>query len=162
MKKKLLPQGEYLAQLPRKRMGVCVLFFDESNRLLIVKPNYKEGWSVVGGTVDAEESPRDCALRETKEEIGLVIDDMQFLSIEYIGTIGESIEGLEFMFYGGILNSNQVENIVIAEDEFDAYQFMEVEKALPLLRESIRRRTLQSLEILKTGKPTYTEFRKTL
>lgn len=157
--RKLIPEADYLKTHARKRMGVGVLFFDESGKLLIVKPNYKEGWSVTGGVIDADESPKAAAIRETKEEIGLDISDIQFLLVEYVAGAGESIEGLEFMFYGGVLTADQVSKIVIQEEEFDGFQFTDVDTALPLLRPSIKRRTTAALAVIKSGIPTYTEFR---
>lgn len=53
---KLMPDKEYFASLPRKRMGVGILFFYQ-NKLLILKPNYKPFWLLPGGVIDANESP---------------------------------------------------------------------------------------------------------
>lgn len=158
--KPLLSQAEYTKSLPKKRMGVCVLFFDEAGKLLIVKPNYREGWSVPGGVVDAEESPKESAIRETKEEIGLEIEDMKFLAVEHVSTVGESTEGIEFVFLGGTLSEDDVSRMVMEKEEFDALQFVELPDALPLLRESIKQRVLIGLEVMKTGVPVYSDVQR--
>ncbi len=75
---------EYLKNLPRKRMASGVIFFNEAGEILIVKPSYKDHWSVPGGVIDKDESPRDAALREVKEEVGLDLKScVFFVSIIY-------------------------------------------------------------------------------
>jgi 8-oxo-dGTP pyrophosphatase MutT (NUDIX family) len=49
------------------------LFFNDKEEILIVKPNYREDWLLPGGATEAEESPIECGVRETKEEIGVTI-----------------------------------------------------------------------------------------
>jgi len=67
----MLPHAEYLASLPRKRMAVGVVYRDEADRVLLVAPTYKDGWTLVGGTVEVDEGPSGAAARETYEELGL-------------------------------------------------------------------------------------------
>lgn len=153
-----MPQEEYLKNLATKRTGVAVLFFDESGKLLIVKPNYKEGWQVPGGTVDKNESPKDAAIRETKEEIGIIVDDLTFLCVEYKRSKFEGLDFLEFVFLGKSLSEEDIASIVLEENELDEFKFVGVEEALSLFRESLRKRLLAGLEAMKTGKPAYSEF----
>jgi 8-oxo-dGTP diphosphatase len=40
---------EYAAVLPKKQVGTAVLLFNTKGEILIVKPDYKEGWLVPGG-----------------------------------------------------------------------------------------------------------------
>lgn len=67
---------EYYKTLPKKRMAVGVLFFNSNNELLIVKPSYKSGWSIPGGVIEQDESPRMGFIREVKEEIGLDVEPL--------------------------------------------------------------------------------------
>lgn len=60
MEKKLLPEKEYLESLPKKRMGVGVLFFS-GDKILILKPTYKDYWLLPGGAIDLNESPREAS-----------------------------------------------------------------------------------------------------
>ncbi len=153
-----LPQEEYLRSLATKRTGVAVLFFDELGRLLIVKPNYKEGWQVPGGTVDKNESPLSAAMRETKEEVGLTVEKLTFLSVEYKSPKIGDLDFLEFMFLGGTLSKEDIASIVLQEDELDEFKFVPIDEALLLLRTSLKRRLPIGLETMKTGKPSYSEF----
>lgn len=50
--------------------AICVVSRPDG-RILLVKPSYRNGWSVPGGLVGRRESPRDAARRELREEVGL-------------------------------------------------------------------------------------------
>ena len=45
----------YYSTLPTKRMGAAVIFFNQKKEILIVKPTYKDHWSLPGGTVNKNE-----------------------------------------------------------------------------------------------------------
>ena len=60
--------------LPRVPASSGALIFDGDGRLLILKPNYKKGWTIPGGQIDSNgESPWDACRRETQEECGLEV-----------------------------------------------------------------------------------------
>ncbi|MBO9706159.1 MAG: NUDIX hydrolase, partial [Arthrobacter sp.] len=58
---------EYFRTLPRRRVAAGLVIRDDEGRVLAVEPNYKEGWLLPGGTVDAGEAPRAAARREGRE-----------------------------------------------------------------------------------------------
>ena len=121
--------------LPKKRMGVGVLLFNESNELLIVKPSYKTHWSIPGGVVDENESPRQAGIRETKEEVGIDIENPRFLCIDYISGDDGKGENLQFMYYGGVLSPEQIREIKIDQDEISEYRFTKAEDAIKFFGE---------------------------
>src|SRR4030042_1026069 len=47
---------EYLKTLPKKRIAVGVLLFNDDNQLLVLKPSYKDHWTIPGGVVNEYES----------------------------------------------------------------------------------------------------------
>ena len=57
--------------LPRKRVIAQALVRDESGRVLMCHPTYKDDWDLPGGVVEVRESPREAAAREVLEELGL-------------------------------------------------------------------------------------------
>ena len=126
------PSPEYRKAIPRKRMASGVLLFNKEEKLLIVKPSYKDYWSMPGGIIDANESPRQTALREVTEEIGIQPEQCQFLCLDYISAEKERDEMLEFTFYGGKLDQKQIENIKIDEDEISDYKFVDTDEAMDL------------------------------
>ena len=72
---------EYAKILPKKQVGTAVIFLNANGEILIVKPNYRDGWLVPGGATDENESPLHCAIREVKEEIGLDIPEIKLVGI---------------------------------------------------------------------------------
>jgi ADP-ribose pyrophosphatase YjhB (NUDIX family) len=51
--------------------AVSVLPIDAYGRVLIVRPEGHDGWGILGGAVDVDESPAQAAVRECREEIGV-------------------------------------------------------------------------------------------
>lgn len=74
-------RAEYAKRLPRKRIVACLVAY-HGGGLLAVKPTYREGWLLPGGTVEAGESPAAGCVRETWEELGLVLPIRQLLLVE--------------------------------------------------------------------------------
>jgi ADP-ribose pyrophosphatase YjhB (NUDIX family) len=55
---------------------------DEAGRLLLVREaGHDDGWSVLGGAVDAGESPAAAAVREAREEIGVDVELVRLLDV---------------------------------------------------------------------------------
>src|SRR5690606_27708327 len=75
----------YLAGLPRIFAGAAALFRDTQGRVLLVEPNYREGWALPGGTIESDdgETPRQGARRETAEEIGLDREPGRLLAVDW-------------------------------------------------------------------------------
>lgn len=59
-------------RIPEDDAGIG-LFLDENDRFLMGWSNKYNGWHLVGGKVDTNESIEDCVIRETMEEIGATI-----------------------------------------------------------------------------------------
>ncbi len=138
-------------------MGSGVLFFNSKGELLIVKPNYKDGWSIPGGTVDEKESPRSAAIREVKEEIGLEISDLELLCVDYTTAKGIRTESLQFIFFGGKLDNEQIAEIKLQEDELDMFKFVRADEVVSLLLPGLKERIPECLEDLKNKKVLYRE-----
>jgi len=60
--------AEGLALVPRIPASASAMIFDVDGRLLVLKPNYKKGWTIPGGQIEPEgESPWEACRRETRE-----------------------------------------------------------------------------------------------
>lgn len=148
---------EYAALLPKKQVGTAVLFFNSKNELLVIKPNYKEGWLVPGGAADEDESPLLCALRETREEIGLNFSTLPLVGIYFGHKKGVFPDSLKFIFYGGILRDDQIASIKLEAEELEEYAFIPLNNALPLLSFSLQKSVPQSVDAIKNGTVAYIE-----
>lgn len=108
--------------------AVTVLLFNELNQILAVsRKDDITKFGLVGGKVDSNETLEEAAVRETKEETGLIIynlkkifedsEDRKFWTVcftaDYTGTIHTSEKGLvkwvnkEILFTGPFGNYNK-------------------------------------------------------
>lgn len=107
-----------------KRVSAGALFFNEKGEMLVVKPTYKEGWLIPGGSVEENESPREACEREIKEELGLTISITTLLAIDAVGGDSDPLTGIAFTFYGGILTKEQITSIILPKDELSEFRFV--------------------------------------
>lgn len=152
-------EGNFFKTLAKKPIGVGVLLFNEKGELLVVKPSYKDHWSLPGGIVDEKESPKDGLIREIKEEIGLELDKktLRFLCLDYVFNKDRK-ESIQFIFTGEVLRPGQFSKIVIQPAEISDYKFMAADEALPLLSKPSQLRIPKCLEAIKNHKiPLYLE-----
>lgn len=150
--------NDFHIHLPRKRMGVGVLIFNDKDELLIVKPSYKDRWSIPGGGIDENESPKQGCIRETKEGVGIELINPQFLCVDYTPPRDEKNESLQFTFYGGKLKPGQ--EIKIDGEEIIDYKFVSIDNAVALLgglKRNLARRLPKCLGALKRGIAIYLE-----
>ena len=129
----MLPRAEFLASLSKKRMASGALIRDEHGQILIVKPTYRPDWLIPGGGVEADESPRTAAERETVEEIGLALTMSRLLLVAYQSPYGDTSESLQFMFEGGVLTQTQIDQITLPADELSAWRMVPLATAIQLL-----------------------------
>lgn len=139
-------------------MGVGTLFFNEKGELLIVKPTYKDDWSIPGGVIEQNESPLQTCRREVKEEIGLdVMNIDQMLCVDYIFPTKQQDENIQFIFYGGVLNLEQISNIKLAANELKEYKFIEIQKAKKLFGFKLNKRISHCITAIKNKSCKYLE-----
>ena len=85
--------------LPGKMTSACLVLRDD-NKVLMVKAGYKKEWTFPSGIVDDKESPKEAALRETREEIGTSIaeDKAQLLTVIYTASKEGDRDRFNFAF----------------------------------------------------------------
>ncbi|MFJ6216706.1 NUDIX domain-containing protein [Streptomyces sp. NPDC092296] len=149
--------ARYDRSLPRKRMAAGVLLFDTAGRFLLVDPVYKDGWEMPGGTVEQDESPRDAACREVKEELGLVRTPGRLLCVDWVAARSGRSEGLVTVFDGGVLPEASVAEIRLQPEELRAHAFMDLTAAHRCLPPLLARRVAASLRARDLGGTSYLE-----
>jgi len=124
---------EYARSLPKRRIVACLVAY-HGGRLLIVKPTYRDGWLLPGGVVEANESPAAGCVRETQEELGLVLPIRRLLLVDHAADPGDgSGDSLQFWFGTDELSAAQVEQIALPADELEAFRFVPPADAQRLL-----------------------------
>ncbi|MGW2814026.1 NUDIX domain-containing protein [Streptomyces sp. NPDC001415] len=145
----------YIAGLPRVLAGAAALFRDAEGRVLLVEPNYREGWTLPGGTVesDTDETPRGAARRETLEEIGLDVEPGRLLAVDWVhGTARPPI--VAYVYDGGVLDDDRLTSIQLQEEELLSWRLVPREELPAHLPGALGHRVLAALDALLEGRGT--------
>ncbi|MGW5365713.1 NUDIX domain-containing protein [Actinopolymorpha pittospori] len=120
MTKAWLSPSEFVQSLPKATVYACLYFTDESGRPLQLRSSYGVArWQVPGGNMDDGETPWQTAVRETREETGLVITKQCPLLLTHFITPRHNWphSHIGFLFDGGTLTADQLEHIVLDPNE---------------------------------------------
>ncbi|MEM9625090.1 MAG: NUDIX hydrolase [Pseudomonadota bacterium] len=129
-------------RLPTKRLAAAVMLFDQEGRLLVLETTYREDWLVPGGIVERNESPWEGALREVQEEIGIELDQLEFVGMDWRSSDDEYDDSLHFVFNGGALSPEQMSELRADGVEIADYRFVDRAEALDLLEPHLSRRIM--------------------
>jgi 8-oxo-dGTP diphosphatase len=147
-------QAEWFAQLPTMFAAAAALFTDPAGRVLLVKPNYRDHWSLAGGVLEHGEPPHAGCRREVSEEIGLDIEPGSLLVVAWMAPHGVRAKPtLHFVFDGGVLADGTP--IRLQTSELDDYRFVDagdLDRYLPAL---IGARVTAALRGRGTGATVY-------
>jgi 8-oxo-dGTP diphosphatase len=147
----VLPPDQYVASLARKRMAAGALFRDETGRVLLVDPTYKETWDLPGGAVEAEESPHAACRREVSEELGLDRPPGRVLAVDWVPSRPERPEGLIVVYDGGVLSADEIAAITVADDELAGFAFVPKDEVPALVTPLLARRIAACLAAADAG-----------
>ncbi|MFD5131152.1 NUDIX domain-containing protein [Streptomyces olindensis] len=142
----------YIASLPRVLAGAAALFRDGEDRVLLVEPNYREGWALPGGTVESDdgETPRQGARRETAEEIGLDRELGRLLAVDWVHGTGRP-PLVAYLYDGGVLGEDDLKAIRLQEEELLSWRLVPREDLAEYLPGALGRRVLTGLDVLADG-----------
>ncbi|MBA8806363.1 NUDIX hydrolase [Promicromonospora sukumoe] len=143
--------AEYTRSIPRKRSAATVLFSDGDGRVLLCEPSYKAVWEAPGGAIEADESPRDGAAREVREELSLVVEPGRLVAVDYVPPVEGRTEGLIFVYDGGSLTPEQTDTIRLAEGELKSWAWCTVEQVHQRMRPMVARRIEAALGAITDG-----------
>ncbi|MFI6103043.1 NUDIX domain-containing protein [Streptomyces sp. NPDC051310] len=142
----------YIAGLPRVLAGAAAIFRDGEGRVLLVEPNYRDGWALPGGTVESDEgeTPRQAARRETLEEIGLDVEVGRLLAVDWVPGPGRP-PIVAYVYDGGVLTGEQFRAIRLQEEELISWKLVEPEELPAHLLGSLGARVRAALDVLTSG-----------
>jgi len=127
--------------IPAIPASAGAMIFDRQGRLLILKPNYKAGWTIPGGVMEADgETPWEACQREVREECGLTVRSARLACVDFRRPRPGRTGGMRFLFDCGQLDDDSLRGITVQEEEISEYRMVKVRMALPLLSGPIRRR----------------------
>jgi 8-oxo-dGTP diphosphatase len=146
-------------ELPAVPSSAGALIFDRSDRLLILRPTYKSGWTIPGGVMQADgETPWDACRREVLEECGIEVRGGRLAGVDFHPGRPGHPGGIRFLFNCGPTDDAVLAAITIQPEEIAEYRLVPLGTALSLLRPPIRRRVRAAsrhpgLAYLEDGRP---------
>ena len=147
-------EAAWYATLPTMFGAAGALFTDTAGRILLVKPNYRDHWSLPGGILEHGEPPHAGCRREVEEELGITIVPGPLLVIAWTAPDGRRPRPIvHFVFDGGELDGDAA--ITLQEDELDDYRFVEAGDLAVYLPDFLVARVSAALRARAGGAPCY-------
>jgi ADP-ribose pyrophosphatase YjhB (NUDIX family) len=157
----LLDHNEWFAQQPGVVLAAGALITDPAGWVLLVKPNYRDFWTVPGGICEHGEPPHAGCAREVAEEIGLELLVGRLLTIDWSQPYGpEARPIMHFLFDCGELDDEGA-GIVLQREELDDFRFTDPAEASGYLAPYGVRRVTAALEARTSGAAVYQPTRVT-
>lgn len=139
---------ESYRELPKKRVGGGVVIVDEDMRVLLVEPTYKDTWEIPGGTVELDESPREAARRECREELGFDIEVGRLLVVDWVSQGQTPGDGLMFVYATGPVDSSQ---IILPSEELRSWEWCDHAAVTARVPNYLARRIFAAMDALLAG-----------
>jgi 8-oxo-dGTP diphosphatase len=141
------------ASLPGVIVSAAGIIRDPAGSVLLVKPNYRDHWSLPGGICEFGEAPHDGCAREVAEEIGLELPVGPLLSVDWhvaSATYGPGARpAVFFIFDCGTLAS--LDGVTLQASEIDDCLFAGEAELGELLHEGTVPRIRAAIGALSTG-----------
>lgn len=120
-----LPPAQWHATLPGVVLAASGLIGDGHGRIVVVKPNYRDHWTLPGGICEAGEPPHAGCAREVLEELGLSLPVGRLLALDWQpqhAAYGpDARPAMFFTFDCGVLPS--LEGVTLQAEELDECRF---------------------------------------
>jgi 8-oxo-dGTP pyrophosphatase MutT (NUDIX family) len=144
----------WYASLPTMYGSAAAVITDPAGRVLLVKPNYRDRWSLPGGIIEHGEAPHVACFREVEEEIGLVLPPGALLIVAWTAPDHERPKPIvSFLFDGGVLADPS--GIRLQEEELDDWRFVAPGEFGDYLPPFLLQRVTAAVTARATGVPAY-------
>ena len=141
-------------QLATCHAAASGLITDPEGRVLVVKPNYRDGWSLPGGVLESDERPEDGCAREVLEEVGLTVRPGRLLVLDWVPAgDGRPRPFVSFLFDCGTVAADPP--IRLQMEELDEYRFVAPAEAAGLFPAWAVGRLAAAVQARRTGATVY-------
>lgn len=119
---------KFLAERVARPSSAGVLLENAAGEVLVVKANYKDYWTFPGGWVEHGQTPRDAAVRELAEEVGIdrAVDDLKLLCV--VDRKSDIMQTYQFIFRAETLYGD--DTVTLQPEEIDEYRFVSKDEVL--------------------------------
>lgn len=139
----------------RPDCGAGALFVDDEGCVMIVDLTYGSRWGIPGGRIERGETPREACGRGLDHQFGFEVPLGALLVVDWAPQVRE--ERLRFVFDGGMLTDEQLDEIVLPPDEVSAWAFIPPEELFVMLAPRLVRRVNAALDARASGAMKYLE-----
>ena len=104
----------------QRASGASLVIESSDGRVLIVKTHYKPYWSFPGGFIDSGETPKQAAIREAYEEVGIAIDPetVEFL---FVADRKSSIAQTYHFVFRATVDPSRYQDVTLQKHEIADY-----------------------------------------
>ncbi|MER6011527.1 NUDIX hydrolase [Streptomyces bluensis] len=145
---------DFVAVRPKAMTAAAVLFTDDEDRVLTVKPTYlpNDWWNLPGGGCDSDtgENPGQAAEREVREELGLDRPLGPLLAVDWINRPPRPA-GVVYVYDGGRLTTTDLAAIRLPEKELSDWRLVTATEAEELLSDRLSARVHACLAARAAG-----------
>jgi 8-oxo-dGTP diphosphatase len=143
-------EATWYASLATMYGTAAALITSPAGDVLLVKPNYRDLWSLPGGILEDGEPPHAGCAREVEEELGLSVPVGPLLAVDWVAADESRPRPIvAFLFDGGVLADPSV--IVLQESELDEFRFVPPSAVAAYLPEHMTLRVTAGLRALGSG-----------
>ncbi|MGD0375333.1 MAG: NUDIX hydrolase [Streptosporangiaceae bacterium] len=145
---------DWFSGLPGVVVAAGALITDPAGRPLLVKPNYRDHWTLPGGICEHGEPPHEGCAREVAEEIGLQLIPGPLVAIDWSQPFGRQQRPImHLIFDGGTLDGG--DGIVLQQEELEDFRFTDPAELASYLPRRIEARVRAALAGRAAGAAVY-------
>jgi 8-oxo-dGTP pyrophosphatase MutT (NUDIX family) len=133
-------KAAWLDSFDKRVASASVILEDSAGRALIVKAHYKDYWTFPGGMLDDNESPRQAAVREVFEEVGIELKESAVTFGWIASRTSPQLMTYQFVFKAALSEADK-RKILLQHDEIDESRLV--------TREDVRANELQYGKVIK-------------
>ena len=152
--------GVMNSALPKKRLIAHVLLRDPVGRVLLCETQFKADWELPGGIVEPYETPRQGAIREVTEELGIELAVGRLLVVDWMPPYLGWDDAIEMIFDGGRVGEDDLAAWSLQPTEIKRVALVDLETAAGLVTPLAHRRLVLAAS-LGPDEMAYTEDGRT-